>query len=386
MLDTLGDRLRQLASADRLEGFSLPHIFAEVFRGRKEGEIDEYFVVGSDRTTPAIDDVQTGWPQPWFFMRVFAFLAVVYAVLYYTFYQFTNPTLVPGIMMMGALAVPLGTLFFFFELNTPRNVTFATTLMLVSLGGVASLFLALVGFKISNLGFLGDSDAGIVEEIGKLLAVVLVARQTKYKYILNGILFGAAIGCGFSVFETAGGYAFHEGFLKHAAGAPAELLANPAHADLARSIQSILVTQGYDGLLRVLPDLVKLGWNLGFAEMFTQIHYRSLLAPFGHIVWTAISAGAFWRVNAGGHADRADLSARDVHSHGAARRLEFTVDRARMDRPVAADGPGRDRLLRRVQPGAARPAAGARGTTRASAFDLPADAGVFDGQRPFSRA
>jgi RsiW-degrading membrane proteinase PrsW (M82 family) len=198
-------------------------------------------------------------------------------------------------MMMGALAVPVGTLFFFFELNTPRNVTFATTLMLVSLGGVASLFLALVGFKISNLGFLGDSDAGIVEEVGKLLAVVLVVRQTKYKYILNGILFGAAIGCGFSAFETAG-YAFSEGFLKHAAGGPAELLATPGHADLARSIQSILSTQGYEGLLKVLPDLVKLGWNLGFAEMFAQIHYRSLLAPFGHIVWTAISAGALWRV------------------------------------------------------------------------------------------
>lgn len=300
LIGNLGDRLRQLASADRLEGFSLRALFSEVFHGRKPGEIDEYFVVGSDRTTPGIDSVQTGWPRPWFFFRVLAFMVVVYGILYYSFEQFNNAKLVPGLMMMGALAVPLATVFFFFELNTPRNVTFAKTLMLVCLGGVASLFLALVGFKFGSLGWMGASQAGIVEEIGKLLAVVLVVRQTKYKYILNGMLFGAAIGCGFSAFETAG-YSY-EGFLlvsrgwimgvTHAADLEACKPFFPNAPETCKAIQNTLVS----GNFGILKTMLTSSWGVGFKLMFEIIQDRSLLAPFGHIVWTAISAGALWRV------------------------------------------------------------------------------------------
>ena len=37
-------------------------------------------------------------------------------------------------------------------------------------------------------------------------------RSTRYKYILNGILFGATVGAGFACFETAG-YALNMGLL-----------------------------------------------------------------------------------------------------------------------------------------------------------------------------
>jgi hypothetical protein len=40
----------------------------------------------------------------------------------------------------------------------------------VASGGVVSLFVALAGFSVSNLDWMGASSAGIVEEIGKLLA------------------------------------------------------------------------------------------------------------------------------------------------------------------------------------------------------------------------
>ena len=46
-------------------------------------------------------------------------------------------------------------------------------------------------------------EAGVVEEVAKLLTVVVVMRSTRYKYILNGILFGATVGAGFAAFETA---------------------------------------------------------------------------------------------------------------------------------------------------------------------------------------
>jgi len=148
--------------------------------------------------------------------------------------------------------LPLATVILFFELNVTRNVSFNRVLMLVASGGVVSLFVALVGFEVSNLDWLGASSAGIVEEIGKLLAVIIVARSFRGKYILNGLLFGAAVGAGFAFFESAG-YAF----------------------DYLERTNSLHV-------------------------MFDIIQTRAFLTPFGHVAWTAIAAAALWRVKGDG--------------------------------------------------------------------------------------
>jgi RsiW-degrading membrane proteinase PrsW (M82 family) len=181
VLQSIGNRISSLASTDKLDGFSLREFFSEVFKKRTKEEIDDYFVVGTSRTTPRIEDVATTWPKPWFFFRVLVFVALIYFGFYFAFEQFENIKLIPGLIMMGSLAVPLATVILFFELNIPRNVSFNRVLMLVASGGVVSLFVALVGFKVSNLDWLGASSAGIVEEIGKLLAVILVARAFRGK-------------------------------------------------------------------------------------------------------------------------------------------------------------------------------------------------------------
>ena len=106
--------------------------------------------------------------------------------------------------MMGSLAVPLATVILVFELNVLRNVSFNRVLVLVASGGVVSLFVSLAGFSLSKLDWMGASSAGIVEEIGKLSGVIIVARSFKTKY---GLLFGASVGAGFAFFESAG-YAF----------------------------------------------------------------------------------------------------------------------------------------------------------------------------------
>ena len=48
---------------------------------------------------------------------------------------------------------------------------------------------------------------GFIEELVKLLVIIIFIRLINPKYILNGLLIGAAVGAGFSVFESAG-YAF----------------------------------------------------------------------------------------------------------------------------------------------------------------------------------
>jgi RsiW-degrading membrane proteinase PrsW (M82 family) len=272
LLGSLGARLNRLTSTDKLQGFSLKVMFSEVFKKRSADELEEYFVTGTAKTTPPLLQVPTGWPQPWFFMRILLFLTVVYFALYAMLETYHNPLLVPGLMMMGSLAVPLATVFLFWEMNTPRNVSFHTVLMLVCLGGVISLFVSLIEYGFGTLDWLGASQAGIVEETGKLLAVILVVRSTRYRWILNGMVFGAAIGGGFAVFESAG-YAFQKGYLDTFLN----YLLN--HADDAALNQVINSAQfaGYDSMLNL-------------------IHIRAALAPFGHMLWTAIAAGALWRV------------------------------------------------------------------------------------------
>jgi protease PrsW len=95
---------------------------------------------------------------------------------------------------------------------------------------------------------LGASVAGIVEEPGKLIALILVLNVPKYSYTLNGLLFGAAIGTGFASFESAG-YALR-------------ILLNSFSAD----------------------------------AMLDNILLRGILSPFAHIVWTGMSAAMLWKI------------------------------------------------------------------------------------------
>jgi len=249
LLASLGDRINRLASVEKLEGFSLREMFSEVFARRSQEEVDEYFLVGTARTTPPITEVETGWPKPWLFGRILLFLGLVYLGFFVAMEQFGNPRLLPGLILMGSIAVPFATMILFYELNTPRNVSFRTVLSLFFVGGVVSLFVSLIGFRLADLSWLGASSAGIVEEIGKLLTVVLVVRGARHRYVLNGLLFGAAVGAGFAAFESAG-YAFWDALM--------------ATGTLEATTRLILI--------------------------------RGLLSPFAHVAWTAIAAGALWRV------------------------------------------------------------------------------------------
>ncbi len=287
LFESLGARLNKLTSTEKLEGFSLTAMFSEVFKSRKQGEIEDYFVVGTSKTTPPIDEVQTGWPKPWFFMRVFIFLIAVYILMTKSIDMFGNPKEIPGLMIVGALAMPLATAMFIWELNTPRNVSFVQVLMLVCLGGVISLMLSEAVHELSHLGWLGAPSAGIVEETGKILAVVIVVGRARYKYILNGLVFGAAIGAGFAAFETAG-YSFVNGFMTGVT-----INAMDHLPQLAQLRDEFLKTHNYRIILGLAEQL---GGDQAYARTFDVLNNRAYFAPFGHVIWTAIAGAALWRV------------------------------------------------------------------------------------------
>src|SRR5262249_46213920 len=154
------------------------------------------------------------------------------------------------------------------------------------------LFVSFIGFDVANLNWLGASQAGIVEETGKLLAVVLVVRNTKYKYMLNGMVFGAAIGAGFAAFETAG-YIMMDGFFRG-------VLINQfqAMADMGEKGKINEFIGGFLSLLKRegAPDWYFMAHNYGYDQLISILRMRAAHAPITHIAWTSITACALWRV------------------------------------------------------------------------------------------
>ncbi len=281
VMGDLTAKIRQLASTDKLEGFSFKEIFRETFKKRGADAVEEYLGVGSPRSTPPLEMVDTNWPKPWMFFRVLAGLAAAYAAIYALYIYTGNEKPMIAIMVLATFAVPMATLTFLWEMNTPRNVSVIEIIKLFVVGGGISVLVITLGY-ITPLFSAGEFyQAGILEESGKLLAVIVVlwgARGARYPYQLNGILFGATVGAAFACSETLG-YgmdAFAPGLVKFVQGG------------------------GLDQIFAGLPQGATVGWGIILMPVMKatlmELNVRAILSPFGHIVWTAIAAGAFWRV------------------------------------------------------------------------------------------
>jgi RsiW-degrading membrane proteinase PrsW (M82 family) len=254
ILSGFAGKVSQASGLEKLEGFSIGTLFSQVFKKHTPEEIEEHFIAGTAQTTPALKDVSAEWPTPWAFVRLLGLSVLASVGFYYALARFANPNLIPGWIFVGCFGIPFAVLVFFLEANILRNVSFYRCLTLMFLGGLISLIISLFLFEYTQLGsWLGAMSAGIVEEAGKLLAVIYFTRKwLNYRWALNGLLFGAAVGTGFSAFESAG-YVFValiQGFLTDPNGVQSE----------------------------------------------TTMFMRAFLSPFTHTIWTAATAAALWRV------------------------------------------------------------------------------------------
>lgn len=250
---SFADRIADLARVERLEGFSLGELMSATFKKQGPAAMERHFSDGLTETTPRLSEVETGWPKPWMFVRLLMLSVLLFVGVVFLFRTFENVLLLPSIIMLGSFAAPLATVVFFFELNSPRNVSLYLVIRLITIGGVVSIAFSLLLFKLTeSLSWVGPPLAGVVEEIGKLVTVFVVTMNLdpkRYPYLLNGMLFGAAVGAGFAAFESMG-YA----------------------------LVFFLQAEG------------------NFDVMMEIIVTRGVLAPFSHVVWTALAAGALWRV------------------------------------------------------------------------------------------
>lgn len=256
-LGAFTDRLADFAGVERIRGFSFRELLSLAMQRHSRDEIEQNFATGLPGFVPPLDKVESDWFKPWMFVRFYTSASLLFLAFVAMVKVFGNVNLLPGMIIVGSFVVPLAVLVFFFEANTPRNVSLFTVTHAFLMGGVLSLAITLVlmQFGTSRQPVAGPFTVGVLEEVGKLLAVFLITwRLTgrRYPWILNGMLFGAAVGAGFAAFESAG-YAL-----------TSMLSSESVRIDVDSSINSIFL--------------------------------RGALAPFGHVVWTALVAGALWRV------------------------------------------------------------------------------------------
>lgn len=272
--DAIRDRMTNAIGIERLQGFSFSELFAQVFAKHSQKEIEESFTIGTEGSTPSIMEVDASWPKPWLFVRMMVASLLFFGLFWAGWNEFTNPNLLPGLMMIGSFAVPASALVLFMELNARKNMSLYIVMRLAFLGGILSLLISLVLFEYLDKGWLGASIAGPIEETGKVLAMVAVARASQHRYKLNGLLIGAAVGVGFAAFESAG-YALRY-FLDDVVQGTINFIVN-------NRTKNLNLAQ-YAGTLQGVPTMLNI------------IVVRGILSPMGHIVWSAIAGCALWRV------------------------------------------------------------------------------------------
>jgi len=149
-LAKVGGHIGAAAGLGKVEGFSVKKMFSDVFKSHPDDEVDDYFSVGSPATTPSLADIDTSWPRPWVFARAAAMSVLVYFGFSLAMSQWNNLVLLPGMMMIGAFAIPMSVLILFFEMNVPRNVSLYQTIKLLIIGAILSLCFAMIGFGMTD--------------------------------------------------------------------------------------------------------------------------------------------------------------------------------------------------------------------------------------------
>ncbi|EGQ0552616.1 PrsW family intramembrane metalloprotease, partial [Listeria monocytogenes] len=267
----------------------ISNLFSAVFKKHSKEEGEKVFIAGTKYTTPAISDIPHSWPHPWVFSRVFLVLIVTYFLLLACTYLFDNSNTIPGLMVIGSFAVPFSVLLFFFETNAPRNISVFDVVRMFFIGGVAALVATLVIYSIIPVGKLNYFNAllvGFIEETGKMIIVALFIRSLNSKYILNGLLIGAAVGAGFAAFESLG-YAFNysvdAAFLFKDIHIAGETMLNVI---FSRGWQSIGGHVAWAAITGAALVIAKGDQKLGMHHIFTGTFWKWFIIPIAlHFIW-----------------------------------------------------------------------------------------------------
>lgn len=167
--------------------------------------------------------------------------------------------LIPTVVMLGSFLIPVTAVIWYLDHYQSPAVTGRQVLYAFILGGVLGVLAAsILEAYLLSPGPLLFSGVGLIEELSKLLALYIIARNLPTHTVRDGIVLGASVGFGFAALESSG-YA----------------------------LTALIVLQGH----QVYFSLA----NLVFTELL-----RGILAPVGHGLWTGIAGGVLFGASRNG--------------------------------------------------------------------------------------
>ncbi len=247
----ISENLDKITGAKSERYVTFNDLFKNTFKKHTEEDLDEVFVCGSKETTPNVKDIDPRKASAWVYFKILVFFLIAYIATRIGYINYGNLNFLPAMIILGAFAIPVTIMIFFFEINLFKNIPFYKVMKYFVLGGALSLLLAILYFDVipvEQLDYKGAILVGFIEEAAKAVIVALfLFKSKKSNYILDGLLIGAAVGAGFAAFETAG-------------------------------------------------YILKFGLTGGNAAMLQIIKLRGFLAPGGHVAWAAIEGAALMYV------------------------------------------------------------------------------------------
>ena len=201
-------------------------IFSEFLVKHSKQDMEYAFMAGTSLNRASESDMLSKWRKPWLFWRVFLALAVLGALAVLSVYGGqmvgigTNVGSVTLVYVFLPMIVPITLRVFFCELNIPRNISIYELLGFFLVGTVICFFSNSIMFQVVSFADeVTDTAWGapLREEPAKLMASVAIMywfsqRDGKKLYGLTGLVIGAAVGTGFSVFESIS-YGFEHGIV-----------------------------------------------------------------------------------------------------------------------------------------------------------------------------
>lgn len=166
-----------------------------------------------------------------------------------------NSVLVPTLVLLGSFLVPVSFVSWALQRWRDEHVTTELVVRAFVVGGLLGVLAAalLESYLLHPSPWL-FAGVGLIEEGVKLVALLFVTRHMTRRHTRDGVVLGATVGFGFAAFETAG-YAFN----------------------------ATLTVRGLSLTALVQTELL-----------------RSVVAPLGHGLWTAILGGVLFHSAARG--------------------------------------------------------------------------------------
>jgi RsiW-degrading membrane proteinase PrsW (M82 family) len=195
-------------------------------------------------------------PEPsWSWQRVFGIGLLLWVATVVVTLLTRNAVLVPTLVLLGSFLVPVTFVTWALQRWRDEHVTTELVIRGFVVGGLLGvLAAALLESYLLHPSPLLFGGVGLIEEGVKLVALLLVTRHMTRRHTRDGIVLGAAVGFGFAAFETAG-YAFN----------------------------ATLTVRGLSLVALVQTELL-----------------RSVVAPVGHGLWTAVLGGVLFHSAARG--------------------------------------------------------------------------------------